>query len=178
MDFEVRAPRASEALAWEKLRLVSWRKAYAADFAASIFAKQEAQAPARAAGFAEWLAATGDTGQDVQEQLGQTRKALVAVRKDGGTSVDMPEVGSLLGLAYTTCMPYETQRLEMLYLLPEAFGTGVAHALLTGALEPGKAKLEVLTTNTRAIRFYEKEGFEIAGTDEFAGYKTYIMRRS
>ena len=39
-------------------------------------------------------------------------------------------------------------------------------------------KLEVLTTNARAIRFYEKEGFAIASTDEFAGRKTYIMKRA
>lgn len=178
MDFEVRAPREDEALAWEKLRIVSWRKAYAHDFTADTFAQQEAQVPVRAAAFAEWLASTANTGQDVQNQLGQRRKALVAVRSDGGNSLDMPEVGPLLGLAFATCMPYETQKLEMLYLLPEAFGTGVAHALMGNILADGPAELEVLTTNARAIRFYEKEGFAIASTDEFAGRKTYIMKRA
>lgn len=178
MDFEVRAPREDEALAWEKLRIVSWRKAYAHDFTADTFAQQEAQVPVRASAFAEWLASTANTGQDVQNQLGQHRKALVAVRTDGGVSQGMPEVGSLLGLAYATCMPYETQKLEMLYLLPEAFGTGVAHVLMGNILADGPAELEVLTTNDRAIRFYEKEGFAIASTDEFAGRKTYIMKRA
>lgn len=42
MDFEVRAPREDEALGWEKLRIVSWRKAYAHDFTADTFAQQEA----------------------------------------------------------------------------------------------------------------------------------------
>ena len=64
-----------------------------------------------------------------------------------------------------------------LYLLPEAFGTGVAQALLGEVLNPGPAELEVLSTNARAIRFYEKEGFTIARSDEFAGRKTYIMTR-
>lgn len=178
MDFEVRAPREDEALSWEKLRIVSWRKAYAHDFTADTFAQQEAEVPVRAAVFAEWIASTANTGQDVQDQLGQRRKALVAARTDGGTSLDMPEVGSLLGLAFATCMPYETQKLEILYLLPEAFGTGVAQTLMEAVLADGPAELEVLTTNARAIRFYDKEGFAIASTDEFAGRKTYIMKRA
>lgn len=177
MNFEIRAPRQDEALAWEKLRLASWHTAYATDFSAETFAQQEAQLPARARGFASWLASTGGSGQDVQPQLGQRRRALVAVRADGGSSADMPEVGALLGLAYATCMPYETQKLEMLYLLPEAFGTGVAQALMGRILEPGPAELEALITNARAIRFYEKEGFVITDRDEFAGRKTYIMKR-
>ena len=105
----------------------------------------------------------------IQQQLGQHRRALVAVEKDAA--------GKLLGLAFASQMPYEVQKLEMLYLLPEAFGTGVAQALLGEVLNPGPAELEVLSTNARAIRFYEKEGFTIARSDEFAGRKTYIMTR-
>lgn len=92
-------------------------------------------------------------------------------------AVEKDAAGKLLGLAFASQMPYEVQKLEMLYLLPEAFGTGVAQALLGEVLNPGPAELEVLSTNARAIRFYEKEGFTIARSDEFAGRKTYIMTR-
>ncbi|WP_237224448.1 GNAT family N-acetyltransferase [Rothia nasisuis] len=192
MNFEVRPPRPNEALAWERLRIVSWRKAYTGTFTSQMFAKQEEQLEARATGFAEWLESTGGSGQDAQAQLGQRRRALVAVRLPeyeslpsletprptaGSTPCLDPEIGCLLGLAFASQMPYDVQKLEMLYLLPEAFGTGVAQALMADVLDPGPAELEVLTTNVRAIRFYTKEGFTIAHTDEFAGRKTYIMRR-
>lgn len=169
MNFEIRPPVPAEARAWEELRMTSWRHAYAGTFTPEMFAKQEEQLDARANGFAEWLDSTGGTGEDIQQQLGQHRRALVAVEKDAA--------GKLLGLAFASQMPYEVQKLEMLYLLPEAFGTGVAQALLGEVLDPGPAELEVLSTNARAIRFYEKEGFTIARSDEFAGRKTYIMTR-
>ena len=167
MNFEIRPPVPAEARAWEELRMTSWRHVYAGTFTPEMFAKQEEQLDTRATGFAEWLDSTGGTGEDIQQQLGQHRRALVAVEKDAA--------GKLLGLA--SQMPYEVQKLEMLYLLPEAFGTGVAQALLGEVLNPGPAELEVLSTNARAIRFYEKEGFTIARSDEFAGRKTYIMTR-
>ena len=161
MNFEIRPPVPAEARAWEELRMTSWRHVYAGTFTPEMFAKQEEQLDTRATGFAEWLDSTGGTGEDIQQQLGQHRRAL----------------GKLLGLAFASQMPYEVQKLEMLYLLPEAFGTGVAQALLGEVLNPGPAELEVLSTNARAIRFYEKEGFIIARSDEFAGRKTYIMTR-
>lgn len=180
MNFEVRPPLPAEARAWEQLRITSWREAYAGDFTPEVFETQENQLEARADGFAQWLESTGGTGEDVQTQLGQHRRALVAVRSAEtleGQEGSPSDVGSLLGLAFATRMPYEVQKLEMLYLHPQAFGTGVAHALLNRVLDPGPAELEVLATNARAIRFYEKEGFVQVRTDKFAGRKTYIMAR-
>lgn len=181
MDYEIRPPRPDEALGWEKLRVVSWRKAYTGTFTAEMFAKQEAQIEDRAAQFAQWLESTGGTGEDIQPQLGQRRRALVAVKApcplEGNLPPASPQDGSLLGLAFSSQMPYEVQKLEMLYLLPSAFGTGVAQSLMQAVLDQGPAELEVLTDNARAIRFYEKEGFRIGQTDEFAGRKTYIMTR-
>lgn len=180
MNFEIRPPLPAEARAWEELRITSWREAYISDFAPEVFEAQESQLGDRAIGFAQWLESTGGTGEDVQTQLGQHRRALVAVplaEAPEGQGVNPAGSVSLLGLAFATRMPYEVQKLEMLYLHPEAFGTGVAHALLNRVLDPGPAELEVLTTNARAIRFYEKEGFVQVRTDRFAGRKTYIMAR-
>lgn len=177
MKYEVRPPLVGEATAWERLRLTSWRVAYATDFSDDVFAQQEEQLERRAAGFADWLAGTGGSGEDVQPQLGQKRRALVAVRTDAAPDATDPLLGSLLGLAFVSQMPHDLQKLEMLYLVPEAFGTGIAQDLMNQALDPGPAELEVLTTNARAIRFYEKEGFTVSHKDEFAGRKTYIMRR-
>ncbi len=187
MDYEIRPPRPEEAPAWEKLRLVSWREAYSETFNPHMFKVQEEQLSARAQGFADWLASTGGIAQDVQAQLGQKRRALVAARTDGESSMltgqradgrqASSDISPLLGIAFASQMPTEPQRLEMLYLLPQAFGTGIAQALMNQILEPGPAEVEVLTANARAIRFYEKEGFSISRAEEFAGRKSYIMTR-
>lgn len=180
VKFEVRPPLPAEARAWEQLRITSWREAYAGDFTPEVFKAQESQLEARAEGFAQWLESTAGTGEDVQPQLGQRRRALVAVRSAetvAAPQTSPADLGGLLGLAFATRIPYEVQKLEMLYLHPQAFGTGIAHALLSRVLDPGPAELEVLTTNARAIRFYEKEGFVQVRTDRFAGRKTYIMAR-
>lgn len=180
MNFEIRPPLPAEARAWEQLRITSWQEAYAGDFTPEVFEQQRSQLEARADGFAQWLESTGGTGEDVQTQLGQRRRALVAVRLTEaveGEPARPVDVENLLGLAFATRMPHEVQKLEMLYLLPQAFGTGVAHTLLNRVLDPGPAELEVLATNARAIRFYEKEGFAQVRTDKFAGRKTYIMAR-
>lgn len=57
----------------------------------------------------------------------------------------------------------ERNEVNALYVLPEYHGKGVAHSLLATALQwldHGKATwLEVVSYNSRAIRFYQKFGF-------------------
>ena len=50
---------------------------------------------------------------------------------------------------------------------PEAWGSRVAHALLAEArrLSPAGLDLKVNADNARAIRFYQKQGFSVTGTD-------------
>ena len=55
--------------------------------------------------------------------------------------------------------------LDQIVVAPEAWGIGVAAALIAEAkrISPHGLDLHVNTDNTRAIRFYEKHGFAISG---------------
>ena len=57
--------------------------------------------------------------------------------------------------------------LDQLVVAPEAWGLGVAEALLAQArrLSPSGLDLHVNQDNARAIRFYEKHGFVVTGAD-------------
>lgn len=53
-------------------------------------------------------------------------------------------------------------KVEMLFLHPECFGQGLGRKLLRFAVEElGAVKVDVNEQNTKAVRFYEKFGFEI-----------------
>jgi putative acetyltransferase len=55
--------------------------------------------------------------------------------------------------------------LDQIVVAPEAWGSGIASALIAEAkrLSPNGLDLHVNTDNARAIRFYEKHGFAISG---------------
>jgi putative acetyltransferase len=55
--------------------------------------------------------------------------------------------------------------LDQIVVAPEAWGIGVASALIAEAkrISPGGLDLYVNKDNARAIRFYEKHGFAISG---------------
>jgi putative acetyltransferase len=55
--------------------------------------------------------------------------------------------------------------LDQMVVAPEAWGIGVASALIAQAkrISPAGLDLHVNTDNARAIRFYEKHGFVISG---------------
>ena len=55
--------------------------------------------------------------------------------------------------------------LDQIVVAPEAWGSGAAEALLTEAKRLSRRGLDlhVNTDNVRAIRFYEKHGFKLAG---------------
>ncbi|WP_299293618.1 GNAT family N-acetyltransferase [uncultured Tateyamaria sp.] len=76
----------------------------------------------------------------------------------------------LIGLNRNT-MPRSRHRGEIgpLYVAPQARGQGVADALLTAAMEAGRAigvwqiELSVYVKNRRAIALYERHGFALTG---------------
>jgi putative acetyltransferase len=72
--------------------------------------------------------------------------------------------GQLVG--FVTVDP-RTRYLDQIVVAPEAWGSKIAGALLTEAkrLSPTGLDLAVNADNGRAIRFYEKQGFVISGTD-------------
>ena len=72
--------------------------------------------------------------------------------------------GRLLG--FVTVDP-TTGYLDQIVVAPEAWGSALAGALLAEAkrLSPTGLDLAVNADNARAIRFYEKQGFVVTGSD-------------
>jgi len=72
--------------------------------------------------------------------------------------------GALIG--FVTVDP-RTMYLDQIVVAPEHWGSEAAHALLDEAkrLSPRGIDLLVNTDNARAIRFYQKHGFALAGDD-------------
>gem|GEM_PF-651346 len=74
----------------------------------------------------------------------------------------------------------ERRFLEQIAVRPDRFGTGVGALLLEEAkrLCPAGLALEVNVDNSRALRFYEKSGFEPveAGVNPNSGLKTWRVR--
>lgn len=72
--------------------------------------------------------------------------------------------GDLVG--FVTVDP-ATGYLDQIVVAPEAWGAGVADALLAEArrVAPSGLDLHVNADNDRAIRFYGKHGFTVAGRD-------------
>jgi putative acetyltransferase len=74
----------------------------------------------------------------------------------------------------------ETGYLDQIVVAPEAWGLGVAEALLGEAKRtcPRKIELHVNQDNARALRFYEKHGFAVTGesTNPLSGRPVFAMR--
>ena len=70
-------------------------------------------------------------------------------------------------IGFVTIDP-QTMYLDQIVVAPEHWGSGLALALLEEAklLSPHGIELLVNKDNARAIRFYEKHGFNYAGEDK------------
>jgi len=73
-----------------------------------------------------------------------------------------------------------TSYLDQIVVAPRLWGAGVAEMLLEEAkrLSPARLELHVNQDNARAVRFYQKHGFAVAGEDVNArsGAPVYLMR--
>ncbi|HEY4406289.1 MAG TPA: GNAT family N-acetyltransferase [Xanthobacteraceae bacterium] len=80
-------------------------------------------------------------------------------------TITVAESGRQL-LGFVTVDP-ATLYLDQIVVAPEAWGSRIADALLAEAkrLSPAGLDLAVNADNGRAIRFYEKQGFVVTGTD-------------
>ena len=74
------------------------------------------------------------------------------------------QAGQLVGFVTVDC---GTGYLDQIVVAPQAWGSPVAGALLAEAkrLSPAGLDLAVNADNSRAIRFYEKQGFVVTGSD-------------
>jgi ribosomal protein S18 acetylase RimI-like enzyme len=103
----------------------------------------------------------------------------------GGEPVGYVKLGRLK-------LPVETDRpailLDQLYILKDHHGVGLAHGLMDWALDEARRRgaeeiyLTVFPENHRAVRFYERYGFEPAGHYDFMvgnhADQDIIMRKS
>jgi putative acetyltransferase len=78
-------------------------------------------------------------------------------------AITVAEIGGKL-TGFVTVDP-DSFDLDQIVVAPEAWGTGIASALIVEAkrLSPNGLDLHVNKDNARAIRFYEKHGFAISG---------------
>ncbi len=85
--------------------------------------------------------------------------------------------GALVGFV---TIDSNTGYLDQIVVAPEAWGLGVAEALLAEAMRicPQKIELHVNKDNARAIGFYEKHGFAVTGesTNPLSGRPVFAMR--
>ena len=79
------------------------------------------------------------------------------------TTITVAEAGGRM-LGFITVDP-STFDIDQTVVAPEAWGLGVAAALITEAkqISPSGLDLHVNKDNARAIRFYEKHGFVVSG---------------
>ena len=75
-----------------------------------------------------------------------------------------------------------TGYLDQIVVAPQHWGAGIAELLLDEAkrLSPARLALHVNQDNARAVRFYRKHGFAVAGEDVNArsGAPVYLMKWS
>jgi len=79
-------------------------------------------------------------------------------------TITVAETTDAAMLGFVTVDP-ATFDLDQIVVAPEAWGMGVASALLADAkrISPQGLDLHVNKDNVRAIRFYEKQGFTVSG---------------
>jgi ribosomal protein S18 acetylase RimI-like enzyme len=111
------------------------------------------------------------------EHLDQSRQIFTDAINDPSMFYRLAENnGKVVGFIHAATNDDGTKELEAIYTSPEAFGSGLGQRLMNVANEwigGTDTTLKVATYNTRAIRFYEKNGFRaVEGTEEL--YKEMI----
>lgn len=77
--------------------------------------------------------------------------------------------GEIVGFVYASHQDDGTIELNAIYTAPDTFGTGLGQQLIDQAIayaDGAQMELKVASYNTRAIRFYEKNGFKIVPDSE------------
>ncbi len=127
-----------------------------------------------------WVAAWGESGfaMDFEARRAWLEHRLRAHRAGGGAIVvGLDAAGRPAG--FVTLDP-GSGYLDQLCVAPPEQGSGLAAALLDAAkrLAPGVVELDVNEDNGRALRFYEREGFQAVtrGSSAQSGLPTLRMR--
>ncbi|MCC3274183.1 GNAT family N-acetyltransferase [Arthrobacter zhangbolii] len=151
MSFSIRRATPDDAADFVSVHLQSWRESYAHVLGEEVFRRREADRSAavehRRAALAEqasdpairtWLAHAGD-----------------------GRLLGFASAGPARDEDIRAVLPLE---LWSIYILAEAYGSGVGQALLEHAVADAPAYVWVLEDNVRAQAFYRRNGFVPDGT--------------
>ena len=163
MSARISPARVEDAEELTDLHLDVWEEAYAGLMPASVFAERRAGRDARVE---RWRTIVG-TGSSDNLLAWSDDGSLVGFSSTGPGRDDADD--GLPGL-----------EVMALYVRAEVYGTGVGHALLTAAIGTAAAYLWVLDGNTRAIVFYERQGFVFDGAEkpEDVGLHRRMVRRA
>ncbi len=95
-----------------------------------------------------------------------SRPGRVAVAVRNGRIIGFASSGKAVGPHAEHGTPASRPlQLFAIYLMADAHGTGIGHALLDAVLGLDPAQLWVLKGNARAIAFYQREGFQMDGVE-------------
>ena len=125
---------------------------------------------------ASWRATYADI--DFVARLDWFKARLAALEADGALTLCLYEDAPPALAGFVVIHP-ETGWLDQLCVHPNCFGAGAARALIEAARQaaPDGIRLDVNADNTRARRFYEREGFSLvgAGAISCSGRATVVL---
>jgi ribosomal protein S18 acetylase RimI-like enzyme len=148
-SFEISLPRPGDAGELAQVHVQAWREAYG-ELLAERFYDDAAQRRRRVM----WSGLLSKEHARKRVRLARSEGRLVGFVAGG-------PAGEHLGQ-----QPVRDEQLYALYVLSSCYGQGVGQALLDHALGERPAQLWVAKENTRARRFYEKNGFTADGTEQ------------
>ena len=123
-----------------------------------------------------WRATYADI--DFNARLEWFNARLAELEADGALTLCLYE-GAPSALAGFVVINPATGWLDQLCVHPNCFGAGAARALVDAARQasPNRIRLDVNADNTRARRFYEREGFSLvgAGAISCSGRATVVL---
>jgi ribosomal protein S18 acetylase RimI-like enzyme len=128
------------------LHVDCWEDAYVGLIPQEILTERRNTVPTRTERWREALAEDPDVWLAVDTDRGLVGFAGTGEPRDNDMDVDL--------------------ELTTLYVRARWWGTGVGYALLEAAIGDRAAYLWVLVNNQRAIRFYERQGFRLDGTED------------
>ncbi|KHL04773.1 GNAT family N-acetyltransferase [Sinomonas humi] len=146
MEFEITYAGPDDAEELLAVKDQGWREAYGHLFSPEFLARL-GDNPNRTERWRQLLA--GDGGE--RFAVGRSAGRMVGMAGAGPARSDAPA----------------PQELYTIYILAEAYGSGLSQALADRVLGDSPAFLWVLEENPRAIAFYRKLGFEPDGAREF-----------
>lgn len=152
--FEIREATLADAEATRRMQAESWLATYPSD--EHGISRRYIQAYTDA-----WL---------TPEALAQTNQYMTKVLEDRERFYRVAEDSAgIAGFIHVTPKDDGTKELSAIYTRPDTLGSGLGRQLMEQALEwvgDTPVSLEVAVYNSRAIRFYEKYGFEIVADTE------------